>query len=123
LARRRPLPFKATVVKAVEDERNYLHANCLPLVEARTIVNASGSSVLLYGYVATDFGKRDAEDQTRDFIDDPDVTITNRIVVRPELLTMGTPGNCNSADGTEPAADNAAADGQDESDVQDEASE
>jgi hypothetical protein len=69
--------------------------------------------VLLYGYVATDFGKFDAEVQTSDFMNDPDVTITDRIVVRPELLTMGTPGNSNSsADGTEPAADNAAADGQ-----------
>jgi hypothetical protein len=97
---------------------DYLHANRLPLVEARTIVNASGErSVLLYGYVATDFGKRGAEDQARNFMDDPDVTITNGIVVRPELLTMRTPGNSNSsADGTEPGADNAAADGQEEVD-------
>ncbi len=66
--------------------------------------------MLLYGYVATDFGKRDAEDQTNDFMDDPDITIINRILLRPELLTMGTPRNYNSsADGTEPAADNAAA--------------
>jgi hypothetical protein len=95
---------------------DYLHANHLPLVEARTIVNASGErSVLLYGYVATDFGKRDAEDQTNDFMDDPDITIINRIVVRPELLTIATPGNSNSsADGIEPAADSAAADGQEE---------
>src|SRR5271170_122953 len=92
---------------------DYLHANRLPLVEARTLMNSSGErSVLLYGYVATDVGKRDAEDQTRDFMDDPDVTINNRIVVRPELLTMGMPANSNSsADGAEPAADNAA-DGQ-----------
>ena len=93
---------------------DYLHANRLPLVEARTVISSSGQrSVLLYGYVATDLGKRDAEDQTREFMDDPDVTINNRIVVRPELLTMGMPANSNpSADGAEPAEDNAAADGQ-----------
>jgi hypothetical protein len=44
---------------------DYLHANGLPLVEAQTIVDASGERfVVLYGYVATDFGKFDAEDPT-----------------------------------------------------------
>ena len=99
---------------------DYLHANGLPLVEAQTIVNASGErSVLLYGYVATDFGKFDAEDQTIDFMNDPDVMITDRIVVRSELLTMVTPGNSTSSvDGTEPGADNTAADDQEEADDQ-----
>ncbi|MGO9062068.1 MAG: hypothetical protein ACLQU2_32575 [Candidatus Binataceae bacterium] len=92
----------------------FLHAHRLPLVEARTITDADGErSLLLYGYVATDLGKRDAEDQARDFMDDPDIKITNRIVVRPELLTLGTPANSTpSADGTAPAADDDAVDGQ-----------
>ena len=52
-------------------------------------------------------------------MDGPDVTITDRIMVRPELLTMRTPGNSNSsADGTEPAADNGGADAQEEADDQ-----
>ena len=100
---------------------DYLHANGLPLVEGQSIVNESGERfVLLYGYVATDFSKFDAENLASDFMDDLDLAITDRIVVRPELLTMGTPGNSNSsADGTEPAADNAAADdGQEEADDQ-----
>jgi hypothetical protein len=102
---------------------DYLHANRLPLVEARTIVNARGErSVLLYGYVATDFGKLDAEEQTQDFMDDPDVTIINRVVVRPELRM--TLGNSNaSADGSEPAADNVPADDQEHPDGQYEAPE
>ena len=102
----------------------YLHANRLPLVEARTIVTASGErSELLYGYVATDVGKLDAEEQTQDFMDDPDVPIIDRIVVRPELLTM-TPRIPNSSDdGNEPAADNAPADGQQQPDGHDEAAE
>jgi hypothetical protein len=103
---------------------DYLHANRLPLVEAQTIVNARGGrSVLLYGYVATAFGKLDAEELTQDFMDDPDVPIIDRIVVRPELLTM-TPGNSNSsADGSEPAADNASAEGQEQSDGNEDAPE
>jgi hypothetical protein len=103
---------------------DYLHANRLPLVEARTIVTASGErSELLYGYVATDFGKLDAEEQTQDFMDDPDVPIVDRIVVRPELLTMTPRISNSSADGNEPAADNAPADGQEQPDGQDEAAE
>ena len=79
--------------------------------------------MLLYGYVATAFGKLDAEELTQDFMDDPDVPIIDRIVVRPELLTM-MPGNSNSsADGSEPAADNAPAEGQEQSDGNEDASE
>jgi hypothetical protein len=101
---------------------DYLHANRLPLVEAQTIVSASGvRSELLYGYVATDVGKLDAEEQTQDFIDDPDVLIIDRIVVRPELLTMTPRISDSSADGNGPAADYAPADGQDQPDGQDEA--
>jgi len=103
---------------------DYLHVNRLPLVEARTIVTASGErSELLYGYVATDVGRLDAEEQTQDFIDDPDMPIIDRIVVRPELLTMTPRVSNSSADGNEPAADNALADGQEQPDGQDEAAE
>jgi len=103
---------------------DYLHANRLPLVVARTIVTASGErSELLYGYVATDVGKLDAEEQTQDFMDDPDVPNIDRIVVRPELLTMTPRIHNSSADGNEPAADNAPADGQQQPDGQDEAAE
>lgn len=87
----------------------YLHTRRLPLVEARTIINDSGErSLLLYGFVATDYGKQDAEVKARDFVEDPDITIVNRIVVRPELLTMGAPQNpAPGAAGTVSAADNA----------------
>jgi hypothetical protein len=103
---------------------DYLHANRLPLVEARTIVTTSGErSELLYGYVATNFGKLDAEEQTQDFMDDPDVPIIDRIVVRPELLTLTPRISNSSADGNEPAADNGPAGGQEQPDGQDEAAE
>ena len=103
---------------------DYLHANGLPLVEARTIVKPGGErSELLYGYVATDLGRLDAEEQTQEFMDDPDVPIIDRIMVRPELLTMTAPISDSSADGNEPAADNAPADVQEWPDSQDQAAE
>jgi hypothetical protein len=76
----------------------YLHAHRLPLVEARIVTNGNGQrTLMLYGYVATGYGKRDAEDQARDFMDDPDIEIINRIRVRPELLTLGTGSNNSTA--------------------------
>ncbi len=72
----------------------YLHAHRLPLVEARMITDdRGGRSVMLYGFVATEYGKHDAEDQARDFLDDPDIAVINHIKIRPELLTLGTRAN------------------------------
>jgi hypothetical protein len=69
----------------------YLHGHRLPLVEARMITNDSAErTLMLYGFVATEYGKRDAEDQARDYLDDPDIQIVNRIKIRPALLTLGT---------------------------------
>lgn len=42
----------------------------------------------LYGYVATQQGKTDAEDRARRILNDPDVPIVNRIVIEPQLLAM-----------------------------------
>jgi hypothetical protein len=81
----------------------YLHAHRLPLVEARLITDEDGGRrVLLYGFVATPYGKRDAEDQARGFLDDPEVAIVNRIKIRPELLNLGRPAN--NADSMQAAA-------------------
>jgi hypothetical protein len=78
----------------------FLHDNRLPLVEARMVTNDRGErSLMLYGFVATDYGKRDAEDEARDFMDDPDFPVINRIKVKPELLTLGKP------DGSDPGTD------------------
>ena len=95
---------------------DYLHTRRLPLVESRMITNDSGEpSLLLYGFVATDYGKQDAEVKARDFMKDPDITIVNRIAVRPELLTMGASQNpAPDVAGTVSAADNAPEYDQDE---------
>jgi hypothetical protein len=78
---------------------DYLHAHRLPLVGAQVLDSQSGRSVLLYGYTATDFGKNDAETKARRFLRDNEVAISNRIRVRPELLSMKS---------TAPAASSAA---------------
>jgi hypothetical protein len=86
----------------------YLHGHQLPLVEARLITKENGErDLMLYGYVATEYGKADAEEQARDFVDDPDIEIINRIQVRPELLTLGRDSNTGAAADTDADADSA----------------
>jgi hypothetical protein len=72
--------------------------------------DSGGRSILLYGFVATPYGKDDAEEQARDFLDDPDVAIVNRIKIRPELLTLGTTDNSNAGAEPQPAVDTGQAD-------------
>jgi hypothetical protein len=68
---------------------DFLHNNRLPLVGAQVVDNAeSGRQVVLYGFVATAFGKTDAETKARKFLKDPDIAIDNRIKIRPELLSL-----------------------------------
>ncbi|MHB8381737.1 MAG: hypothetical protein ACYDC3_05290 [Candidatus Binataceae bacterium] len=65
----------------------YLKSNRLPLVGAQALDSGTGREVILYGFVATPEGKSDAEEKTRQVVDDPSVAIVDRIKVRPELLT------------------------------------
>ena len=67
---------------------DYLHSHRLPLVGAQVLDSASGRSVMLYGYTATDFGKSDAETKTRRYLNDNNVVINNHIRVMPELASM-----------------------------------
>jgi hypothetical protein len=66
----------------------YLQGHRLPLVGAQvTDAPAGDHKVILYGFVATAHGKRDAEDKSRRFLNEPNAEIDNRIAIRPELLT------------------------------------
>jgi hypothetical protein len=68
----------------------YFHKNRLPMVGAQVSTTADGKRhVMLYGYTATDFGKRDAEQKARDFLHDPSVLVANRIQVNPRLRKSG----------------------------------
>jgi hypothetical protein len=68
---------------------DYLHTHRLPLVGAQVMESAEGErQVVLFGFVATAFGKTDAEAKARKFLKDSDITVDNRIKIRPELLSL-----------------------------------
>ncbi len=84
MAAEAPVPDTAESARLTD----YLHAHRLPLVGAQVLDSDNGRSVLLYGYTATDFGKRDAANKARRFLRDSSVAVDNHILVRPELLSM-----------------------------------
>jgi hypothetical protein len=78
---------------------DYLHHHRLPLVGARVLAANGGlRQVILYGFVASAFGKADAADQVRVFLSDPAAQIDNRIKITPELAnrSAGTPADAGS---------------------------
>ncbi len=67
----------------------YLRANKLPLVGAQVSDLEGGShQVVLYGFVASDFGKTDAESKARQFLGDPKAQMVNRIKVDPAIAHL-----------------------------------
>lgn len=65
---------------------NYLHTHQLPLVGARVLASNGGPrQAILYGYVATPFGKADALDKTRQWLNDSGAQVDNRIKIEPDL--------------------------------------
>jgi hypothetical protein len=78
----------------------YLKQRKLPLVGAQVLRSPAGQQmVVLYGFVGSDFGRNDAVAKTRNYLNDPGITVDNRIKVRPELLAAG-----NGASGESSAA-------------------
>ena len=70
----------------------YLRQNRLPLVGAQVInVKRRARRVVLYGFVATDEGKQDAERKVVAYLGTPVPSIDDRLIVKPELATMTTP--------------------------------
>jgi hypothetical protein len=79
---------------------NYLHSHQLPLVGARVLSsNGSAHQVILYGYVATPFGKADAADHARQFLNDSGAQVDNRLKIEPELATNPPNGSPNDTAG------------------------
>ncbi len=65
---------------------DYLKHHQLPLVGGQVVSSPSGGKqVILFGFVATDYGKTDAEQKARNYLKDPTVVVDNRIKVSPEL--------------------------------------
>lgn len=101
----------ATPAELSKQLTNYFENHRLPMVGAQIGIASDGDrQVILYGFVATPFGKQDAEDKARRFLGDPAVRIDNRIVVRPELIAAnagsGTSASTSSATTTSPGNSN-----------------
>ena len=92
-----------TVDKAASEAlTNYLRQNRLPLVGAQIGTAQSGARrLVLYGYVATDLGKSNAESKALANLGSPKPEVVNRIVIKPEIAQMksGAPAE-SQADGS-----------------------
>lgn len=84
----------------------HLKRNRLPLVGAQVLRNPSTGqrAVVLYGFVATDHGKSDAQRQAEDYVNDPAVDVQNRVIVNPQLLASGGASGANAANNAAAAA-------------------
>lgn len=80
------------------DLTSYLHSHRLPLVGAQVLRESDGGRrVILFGFTATDFGKQDAVTKARRFLKDREIAVSNRIKVRPELLSLNRKPAASSA--------------------------
>jgi hypothetical protein len=86
---------------------DYLKHHRLPLVGAQVMRNPNNGArtVVLYGFVGSDFGRSDAQRKAEDFINDAAVDVDNRIRVNPELLAAGKSSAAPTAPGSPDAAD------------------
>jgi hypothetical protein len=85
---------------------NYLHGSQLPLVGGRVLASNGGPrQAILYGYVATPFGKADAVDKTRQWLNDSGAQIDNRIKIEPDLAGPGANPDAGTAENS-PALNN-----------------
>jgi hypothetical protein len=95
-----PEPLKDGKVDQAQSQAltDYLKAHRLPLVGAQVLAAPDGRrQVILFGYVATDYGKGDAEAKTRRYIKDPQVTVDNRIKVEPTIANLKDEDSPDSA--------------------------
>lgn len=78
----------------------YLKEHRLPLVGAQVIKdNSGGRRLVLYGFVATDEGKTDAEQKAIGYLGTPVPTVDDRLLVKPELATMTAPQPSDQSEG------------------------
>jgi hypothetical protein len=90
----------------------YLREHRLPLVGAQVLTDAAGERrIVLYGFVATDFGKSDAARKALEFTNKASQTVPkveNRIEVRPDIARMSPrsnqAGESNAGNGANPGS-------------------
>ncbi len=91
----------------------YLHNHRLPMVGAQISDTSSGRQLMLYGFVATDFGKDDAVTKSKSYLHDSTIAVVNNIRVNPQLKHLkrpppsdgGAPGEMDSGAMPPPRAD------------------
>jgi hypothetical protein len=67
----------------------YLHQNELPMVTAEFSTSPGGSKqLILTGFVATQFGRNDAERIANAYINDPGVNLVDQILLDPHVEDM-----------------------------------
>ena len=68
-----------------------LHLNSLPMVTAQFSASAGGTKqLILTGFVATPFGRHDAERIATAYLNDPSVNIVDQILIDPHVEDMRT---------------------------------
>src|SRR5579862_9896772 len=70
----------------------YLHMNELPMVTAQFSTSPGGSKqLILTGFVATQFGRNDAERIANAYLNDPSVNIVDKILLDPHVEDLRPP--------------------------------
>src|SRR5258708_26047115 len=70
----------------------YLHMNELPMVTAQFSTSPAGSKqLILTGFVATQFGRNDAERVATGYLNDPSVNMVDQILLDPHVEDMRPP--------------------------------
>jgi hypothetical protein len=96
-----PPPLKNAHVDQAQSQAltDYLKTHHLPLVGAQVLAAADGErQVILFGYVATDYGKGDAESKARRYVNNSAVTVDNRIKIEPSLAKSTGPSESQPAE-------------------------
>ena len=81
------------------------------MVGAQISNTSSGRRLMLYGYVATDFGKTDAETKSKRYLQDSTINIVNNIQVNPQVRHLkrqpdqDAPAQMGDSDRMPPRAD------------------
>jgi len=81
----------------------YLHMNELPMVTAQFSTSPGGSKqLILTGFVATQFGRNDAERIANAYLNDPSVNLVDQILLDPHVEDLrAAPGSTAAAAGAQ----------------------
>jgi hypothetical protein len=83
----------------------YLHTNELPMVTAEFSTSPSGrKQLILNGFVATQFGRTDAERIATAYLNDPNVKMVDQILLDPHVEDLRPPEQGSAAAANPPSS-------------------